>query len=347
MSFFRFLRDQLKWGILFLFFYGLTIFIWWLSPGASIRWMTVAYLFLLELIIFIAFLFWLYTKQTPWWQKIKKRDTEETFLNEPLDGAMTEEQKFYQASFNHQLSHFQYSINELMTKQQEQKDFIDSWVHEIKIPLASLKLLKDLLENELSDPYFYQLEDNLHKIEQYVEQVLYYSRLDTFSKDYLLQETSLKKIVQVAAKNWAPYLIQNHLHFSMTGEDFEVLTDSKWLLFIINQLMSNAIKYTPKEGKIEIKLSQSATGVCLSVCDTGIGIPLEEQARIFDKGFTGKNGRNALQHSTGLGLYLAKSLAEKLGHELTVDSEEKIGTSIHIHFPFLRYYTDYQEEKLI
>lgn len=347
MSFFRFLGDQIKWCILFLLFYGLTIFIWWLSPHEVFQWTNMLYLFLLELIIFIAFLFWLYTKQMPWWQKIKKRDVEETFLSESLEGAITEEQKFYQTSFNHQLVHFQQSINELMTQQQEQKDFIDSWVHEIKVPLASLNLLKDLLEDDVPDAYFYQLEDNLHKIEQYVEQVLYYSRLDTFSKDYLLQETSLKKIIQAAAKNWSPYLIQNHLSFSVVGSDYDVLTDSKWLLFIINQLISNAIKYTPQEGKIDIQLSKQDTGICLSVCDNGIGIPLEEQGRIFDKGFTGKNGRNAIQRSTGLGLYLAKSLAEKLGHDLTVESEENVGTCVHIDFPFLRYYTDYQEEKLI
>lgn len=347
MSFFRFLRDQMKWGFLFIFCYGLTIFLWWLSPHTSISWATILYLFLLESIILIAFLFWLYTSQTRWWEKVKRRDEEQTFFNEPLDGAITEEQKFYQTSLNHQLEHFQQSLNEIMTQQQEQKDFIDSWVHEIKIPVASLKLLKDLLEDDLPDSYFYQLEDNLHKIEQYVEQVLYYSRLDTFSKDYLLQETSLTKIIQTAAKNWAPYLIQNHLTFQVTGEDYEVLTDSKWLLFILNQLISNAIKYTPNNGKIEIKLSKTTTGICLSICDTGIGIPIEEQSRIFDKGFTGKNGRNAMQHSTGLGLYLAKSLAQKLDHKLSVESEEGNGTTIHIYFPFLRYYTDYQEEKLI
>jgi len=164
--------------------------------------------------------------------------------------------------------------------------------------------------------------------------------LDSFSRDYLIQEYSLKEIVQSVIRTQGNYFIQKNLRFSIEGNDQMILTDAKWVAFIFKQLVSNAIKYTPSGGEIVVTLSRTKEGAWLSLKDTGIGIPEEDQRRIFDKGFTGENGRMSEQHSTGLGLYLAKSLADKLGHQLMMKSVEGEGTTMKLLFPFLSYFNE-------
>ncbi|WP_297076499.1 ATP-binding protein, partial [uncultured Enterococcus sp.] len=131
--------------------------------------------------------------------------------------------------------------------------------------------------------------------------------------------------------------------FSIFGEDEVVLTDPKWVAFIYRQILANAIKYTDESGSVMTRIEKQEKGVCLHIVDTGIGIPPEDLKRIFDKGFTGSNGRNAQVHSTGLGLYLAKNLAQKLGIDLTVSSVWKEGTTVSLFFPKLSYYNEYEE----
>lgn len=176
---------------------------------------------------------------------------------------------------------------------------------------------------------------------------MYYSRLDDFSKDYLIHSYSLKKVVQKTVKQHANQFIKKGIRFSMTGDDYFILTDEKWLQFILNQLISNAVKYTPDGGSISVHLKKNSLGVWLSITDTGIGIPFEDIQRVFDKGFTGNNGRNEEVNSTGLGLYLAKNLTEKLGHQMYVVSVVDEGTTFQILFPHLNYYSDGSDETFI
>lgn len=346
MPFINYLQDQIRLIILWISFIVLTGFILWLTPEVHFNLSSLSYIFLIGLVLLIFYLSFDYNKKKNWWQQLEI-DGEQAVDTPTLDAASTQEELIYQEYFNEiNREHF-LLLNQVKQQTEEQKDYINSWVHEIKIPLASLNLIAESLEDDISEKRSNQLRSNLKRMDDYVEQVLYYSRLDSFSKDYLINSHSLKKLVQLTVKQSADYFIQNNLRLTLVGDDYSVLTDEKWLQFILNQLINNAIKYTPHGGEITLTFSKNERGIWLTISDTGIGIPNEDLQRIFDKGFTGKNGRNEEAKSTGLGLYLAKSLAEKLGHHLYVESYVGKGTSFKLLFPHLSYYADKEEEFML
>ncbi|MEG2254559.1 MAG: HAMP domain-containing sensor histidine kinase, partial [Vagococcus sp.] len=256
--------------LLWIIFVGLTSFILWLTPEVSLNIPSLLYILLIGFILLISFLGFDFNRRQKWWQQLEIDHSE--FVETPkLSNARTNEEMLYQDYFNElQLDQFSL-LNDVKSLANEQKDYIDSWVHEIKVPLASLNLLTELVEDDLSEKRHYQLSSNLKRIDDYVEQVLYYSRLDSFSKDYLIKSYSLKTIVQQTVRESADYFIQKNIRFQLKGEDQQVLTDEKWLHFILNQLLSNAIKYTDNGGEVTVSLSKNERGTWLSLSDTGIG----------------------------------------------------------------------------
>lgn len=195
------------------------------------------------------------------------------------------------------------------------------WAHQIKTPIAAMRLT---LQNEDS-PLSRRLTTELGRVEQYVEMVLTYLRLDADSTDYVLREHNLDPIVRSAIKKFSGEFIQRRLALDFRPTGIRVLTDEKWLSFVLEQLLSNALKYTP-EGKVSIYLEGEAT---LCVADTGIGIAPEDLPRIFEQGYTGYNGRGD-KHASGLGLYLCRRVCGNLGHRITAQSEVGKGTTVRL-----------------
>ncbi|MGC6767320.1 two-component system sensor histidine kinase SapS [Enterococcus sp. LJL128] len=333
----KYLKDHWLFLIGWLLFIGVTCLILWLTPSVKLSTASISYLILLEFLVLVVVLAIDYLVRRRWWKKLDITDPSQR-LEEYLKDASREDERLQQEYINSILTEHQKVMEQVIDNQQEHKEYIDSWVHEIKVPLAAVNLLLDSLEDDISEETYSLLENEFLKIDEYVEQVLYYSRLDSFSKDYLIREYSAKKIVQSVIRSQAYYFIQKNIRFSIEGEDQTVLTDGKWVEFIFRQLISNAVKYTPQGGEIKVKISRSREGITLLLEDSGIGIPQNDLQRIFDKGFTGTNGRMLNQHSTGLGLYLAKKLADKLGHQLSIASVEGAGTTAEIFFPFVTYY---------
>ncbi|MBO0481858.1 two-component system sensor histidine kinase SapS [Candidatus Enterococcus courvalinii] len=339
MNFFRYLKDQWSLILGWLFFVVLTAFVMWLAPNIEVDWETIAYLAVIQSVFLAFYLLDGYLGKRRWWAHLANVK-EHSPLQSYLEGGHTEEEKLVEEYINQLIREHQELMQQAISNQQDQKDYIDSWVHEIKVPLAASELLVRSIEFDIDDKKYMLLENELSKIDEYVEQVLYYARLDSFSRDYLIQEYSLKGIIQPVIRSQANYFIQKQIHYEIVGEDAMVLTDAKWVAFIFKQLLSNAIKYTPSHGEIIILIEATNQGVTLAVKDSGIGIPAEDVKRIFDKGFTGVNGRLTQQHSTGLGLYLAKNLAEKLGLKLTAESIQNQGTTMTILFPTLNFYNE-------
>ena len=197
------------------------------------------------------------------------------------------------------------------SKQAEMEDYYATWVHQIKAPIAVMRVI---LQSE-DTPANQELLSELFRVEQYVEMVLYYVRLDEDASDLVIEECSLDKIIRQAIRKYAGQFIRRRIRLVYEGTDHTVLTDEKWLGFMLEQLLSNAVKYTEK-GTVTISVDDSDH---LTVEDTGIGIAPEDMPRIFEKGFTGYNGRSE-KKSTGLGLYLCESAAKKLGHKISVSS---------------------------
>ena len=198
-------------------------------------------------------------------------------------------------------------------------DYYTMWVHQIKTPISAMKLLIQTSESEISS----DLSSELFKIEQYVEMVLSYIRLGSNENDFVIKEYDLDNIVRQAIRKYAPLFIRKKINVDFQPTTYKVLTDEKWLVFVIEQLLSNAIKYTNK-GKISIYPLEDKK---LVIEDTGIGISKEDIPRIFDKGFTGYNGRTD-KKATGLGLYLCKNILDKLSHKISIESEVGVKTKV-------------------
>ena len=203
----------------------------------------------------------------------------------------------------------------------ELTDYYSLWAHQIKTPIAAM----DLLLQEDDSPHRGELETELLKIRQYVEMVLSYLRLDSDSTDYVLREYPLDDILRQAVRKFAKMFILKKitLDFQETGKT--VLTDEKWLLFVVEQVLSNALKYTPAGGTIRIY----GDGATVVIADNGIGIREEDQARVFEKGFTGYNGR-ADKKSTGIGLYLCRQVMDRLNHDISLTSRPGQGTLVRL-----------------
>ncbi len=177
-----------------------------------------------------------------------------------------------------------------------------------------------------------KLEDEWRKIDHYVEQALYYSRIDSFSKDYHITEVSLNRITKASIKKYSKMFIQKRIRLSMWEEEAFVQSDGKWLAYILDQLVANALKYTDEGGTIAFFYEEDQKEKRLHIRDSGIGIKQEDIGRVFEKGFTGSNGRSANAKSTGMGLYLANQMARKLGARLSVRSQEGEYAEFAIHF---------------
>jgi len=203
----------------------------------------------------------------------------------------------------------------------EMIDYYTLWAHQIKTPIASMRLT---LQNEDS-PLARKLMAELFHIEQYVEMVLVFLRLDSKTTDYLFREYSLDEIIRQAVKKFAGEFIGRKLKLEYEPVDVKVVTDEKWLSFVIEQVLSNALKYTPS-GKITISMEKDRV---LCIRDTGMGIAPEDLPRIFEKGYTGYLGRQD-KRASGIGLYLCKRICRNLGHGILAESVPGQGTAIRI-----------------
>ncbi|MBM7645955.1 signal transduction histidine kinase [Scopulibacillus daqui] len=256
------------------------------------------------------------------------QDALDIVLPEP----MTHEQKIYYRMIDHIKKMHSEQIEKLYNEKRENQDFIMSWVHEIKTPIAASKLTINNSGHKPKEDILDKLEDELARIDNFVEQALYYSRIDTFNQDYFIQDVKLESVVVESIKKHSKWFINKKISVEMDSLAKYVLSDRKWLIFIIDQILSNAIKYTERNGRIRFAAEDNDIETTLLIEDNGIGISPEDIGRVFEKGFTGTIGRQTA-NATGMGLYLSKKLAEKLGHKISIDSKEGTGTTVILHFP--------------
>ena len=221
-------------------------------------------------------------------------------------------------------------VNKYKYLQEEYKEYIELWIHEIKTPIAAGKLIAQNNKNEVTK----SIDEELDKIEYYVEQALYYARSNTVEKDYCITKCNLQDIVNSVIKRNKDALINNKIKINIEDTNEIVYTDSKWIAFILNQIITNCIKYSKQENaEININVETKKARVILEIKDNGIGIKKGEITKVFDKGFTGSNGRKDGKKSTGIGLYLCKKLCGKLGIGIELNSEESVGTDVKLVFP--------------
>jgi len=230
--------------------------------------------------------------------------------------------------YYHKIIEKLYEELEKLTQENRQKntdmvDYYSMWVHQIKTPIAAMNFL---LDNEEVDQKILQQE--LFKIERYVEMVLTYIRLDSISSDYVITKINLDEVVKDSVKKYATIFINKKIKLNYVSHETMVISDKKWLSFAFEQILGNSVKYSSAGGEITIETCENK----LVIEDNGIGIKEEDLPRIFEKGFTGFNGRYE-KKSSGLGLYLCKKTLDKLGHHIEISSKVGEGTRIEITFP--------------
>ncbi len=299
----------------------LTTLIILLDPNLHIHLGNLLYLLLIMSLLFLIFLLFDYRKKKGFYKELLDKTEAGTILD-PLHTYKYEERLAIQL-LNIQKQQYELEIARLKKEQKEWHEYITTWVHEIKTPISVSKMIIET-EHGLES-----LEEEMEKIEHLVDQSLYYSRTSDFSKDYLIQEMDVEQIIKEAVKGNRKLFLSKKIKLQLNLSPMEVLTDKKGLLFILNQVLSNSLKYTPVGGEIAIQIIADEGRIIIR--DYGAGIPAEDLPRIFEKGFTGKNGRQ-FAASTGMGLYLANKISGKLGHQLTIHSMEGVYTEASIHF---------------
>ncbi|QPS28100.1 sensor histidine kinase [Clostridium perfringens] len=244
------------------------------------------------------------------------------------EGTFTESKLIYEVicksnkAMNDEIGEFKRGINDY-------REYIELWVHEIKTPIATCKLLIENNESPLTE----SIGEEVCKLENYIDQALFYTRSNTLEKDYIIKEMSLSSCVNKVLNNNADSLIKKKVKISLGDLEKQVYSDSKWIEFILGQIISNSIKYMNKEHKeLKIYCNENSKYVILNIEDNGAGISEKDISRVFDKGFTGENGRK-FGKSTGIGLYLCKKLCKKLGLDIKLISEEGKFTRVSIIFP--------------
>lgn len=325
MSYGKFLKDHISWLMIFVLI-TLTVEAFLLTFNRSGWLMT--YVAVAMILGFVCGTVIEYQKEKRYFDRCCKllEELDKKYLVPELLGAGgSQEEKIIFNIISQMESGMTTEVSEYRRKSEEYKEYIETWVHEIKIPIATAKMI---MENHKADAH--GMNEEIDKIESYVEQALFYARSAEVEKDYFIKPVDIEQLVNDVIRQKKRVLIAKHALIDIHDmqPEKEILSDGKWLSFIVGQLIDNAIKYSQDDKvALEIFLDNGA----LVVKDSGIGIKKAELDRVFDKGFTGSNGRTG-KASTGIGLYLCKKLCVRLEHDITIDSEEGCGTTVRILF---------------
>jgi signal transduction histidine kinase len=283
-------------------------------------------------LVYAAFLFYEYRRRKVYYEDILK--TAEKLDKKYLMGEIVDKPPFLDAVPYYELikkagRSMLEEVSKIKSSRKEYKEYIEQWIHEVKTPISAIKLIEENNKTSTSRAVLEELEN----IDRYVEQALFYARSEEAQKDYLIKEISLKQCVSNVLIRNKQMFILNSIDIELSDLNKSVYCDSKWLEFIINQIIVNAVKYRRSQlPMVKIYTRDIKGGIQLIIEDNGIGIPDNEISRVFDKGFTGSKGRQN-QKSTGIGLYLCKRLCDKLGLLIAADSKESLYTNVIITFP--------------
>lgn len=320
-----------RFSVIFVNFIGLiTLLIFLFSVGNTID--------ILKIVAFVwiivigVYLFFQYKSRKEFYNELSKTvdNLDKKYLiSEVIDKPVYLEAEPYYDLLKKASKSMREEINSIKNSRKEYKDYIEQWIHEVKTPIASIKLIEENNKTNTSRVVLQELE----KLDTYVEQALFYARSEEVEKDYLIREMSLEECInKIIIKNKQIFIL-NNIDVEIDNIDKNVYSDSKWLEFILNQIIVNAIKYrNNKDPKVKVYVSDVKNGIKLIVEDNGIGIPTDELERVFEKGFTGSTGR-LNSKSTGIGLYLCRKLCDKLGLLIDIESEINRYTKVSITFP--------------
>ncbi|WP_223589001.1 sensor histidine kinase [Neobacillus bataviensis] len=316
MTFLRFLTYEKPYIYLYLTSFLISAAVFFTDSNGHLSWGTFFYAFALSSMVVIGFLVFRYQQNVRVIRQMESEEYDSLSLEGDFAKAHIEELK---------KQHIR-EMNQIQDRQKEHYDFVVSWFHEIKTPISVLRLLQQ------TDMDAGSLREEITKIENYVDHALYYAKLDSFNQDYDIQNCDIIHISKEIIRSHSKTFFSKKIRITIQSESLEVQSDPKWLQFIVNQLVTNSLKYTEPRGEITISALEKPKEKQLLIRDSGIGISPKDLPRIFNRGFTGETGRT-YSKSTGMGLYLAQQLCNKLGHYISCTSKVGEFTQFIIHFP--------------
>ncbi|MCG3087177.1 sensor histidine kinase [Sporosarcina cyprini] len=329
--FIHFIADRKSWLLFFLAALGVVDVLIWIDKGVTLSLNSLLYLNGLLVMGFALFFVWRFFAETAYLRSLQQlQQAMEGDWQELLPKANYTSDQMINDVLRQAAESYSRNLAEVKAASLIEADYTAAWVHEVKAPLTAMKLTIDA---NRENPAIRKIESEWLRLHLMLEQQLYISRLPTMEADYVIEEVDAASLVVEEVRELASWCLEKNIGVDLIGEELNVRTDRKWCRFIIRQLMTNAVKYSQAGSTIRVETSKDNRGhVVLSVMDEGQGIPAHEMPRIFDKGFTGGTGRlhNA---ATGLGLYLAKTVAEKMGIAIAVDSSVGKGTAMRLQFP--------------
>ncbi|WP_010529848.1 sensor histidine kinase [Lentibacillus jeotgali] len=306
--------------------FGLVFLILWLDGYQDIR--TVFYTIFLGLFLFSCYLVYRYVTHRAFYNRLEKpmesleeslQQTEQAPIAEALDQLLKSQYRLYE-----------HRIGETEARKEEHMTFIDRWVHQMKTPLSVI----ELTAQDLDEPESSNIREETERIKTGLSTVLYVARLRTIEEDFRIKPVKLEDLVRDVNRDNKRFFIRNEVYPKLENERpaITVESDEKWLLFIITQLIQNAVKYSAGiSGQMIISLYERDASAIFEVTDFGVGIPEEDQNRIFSAFYTGENGRK-YRESTGMGLFLVKEVTDYLGHKIEMESFVGKGTTFRIVF---------------
>ncbi|SDN92747.1 two-component system, OmpR family, bacitracin resistance sensor histidine kinase BceS [Psychrobacillus sp. OK028] len=329
--FILYIKERKAWLIFFI-----TLQIWLnfiLTLDVAFGGISLLYINFINITAFVVFFMWRYYQETKYIKALENSLSNEKsldFILESFPGGYSSFEKMLSTTIDDLILVAKEELNGLKVEHLEENDLTLSWIHEVKTPLTSMKLMIDSLDDRSAQK---KLEVEWLRIHLLLDQQLHNTRLSTIEKDYIIEGVDIQKILHMEIKEFQAWCIQKNIGFDLGNLEVKVMSDQKWLAFIVRQILSNAIKYSYADSEIHIRTYIDDTDhVILMIRDSGIGISRAELPRIFEKAFTGKVGRQTTA-STGMGLYLAKNVAEQLGIHISVSSTIGEGSTLSLQFP--------------
>lgn len=329
--FFQYINERKSWLLFFVFALLLTNFIIWIDGGIQIEASAIRYLNIIVCSLFMLFFIWRYFVETAYIKALSVLLKEQEVVSEvQLPTPHYSGEQVVDAFIKETIFNYDTKLWEIKDRHIVEADYTAAWVHEVKAPLTAMKMAIDA---NRQDETIRKIEAEWLRIHLLIDRQLSIARLSSHETDYLLTQTSVQGLLVAEIKELASWCLEKQIAIEFEGEDVEVVTDEKWCRFILRQILTNSVKYSPVGSMIVIHIGEESTGnVRITIADEGPGVEQHELPRLFEKGFTGDTGRihNA---ATGLGLYLAKMVASRIGVRLFADAEVEKGMTMSVVFP--------------
>lgn len=253
-------------------------------------------------------------------KKFKSYCKNNALSDEDLDLFIYPMDRVYAESLHNIVKEYEKFKSDIYTKSSEELEFITKWVHDIKVPISAMRLILESHDDDFSQNFYRRMDTEIASIEQCTQRVFYHIKSNTFYNDYKISEVDTRKLIVDALKRYSNFFSYKKIRISISDDNYRVLTDEKWSGYIISQILSNAVKYTPANGYISINTIKNGNEVTIQIRNSGKGILTKDLKQIFKKGYTSSENRNGMK-ATGYGMYLSKKLSDMLGHEMTVESK--------------------------